>query len=220
MPPTTKQAGQRGLAVDSHGEPVVDPTKNVLDLVQNSIERLDDLRAADQLLVVAKLQIMEAKVIALGDMQRLRAEHSSEITQLESKRLDAIRAVDVAAVQTAADRAAQAITALAATTTTNAENLRNALTTTATTIAKQTADTVAGITERLTSLERSSYVGQGKAGVIDPAAAANAELLQRLLIAQSAGAGKSQGQDNTWKVVASVIGVIATLVGIYAVVKP
>ena len=37
-----------GLGIDSSGGPVVDPTKNVLDLVKAAMERQDDLRSADK----------------------------------------------------------------------------------------------------------------------------------------------------------------------------
>lgn len=203
-----------GLGVDSAGGPVIDPTANVIALNDAANKRQDDLRDAERLLVAAKLDTIRAELDGLREMQRLRAAHASEITQLESKRLDAIRAVDVAAVQTAAERAAQAITALAATTTTNAENLRNALTATAQTIAKQTADTVSGITERLTSLERSSYVGQGRAGVSDPALMQLMEEVRLLRSQQAAGAGKSVGLSAAWGFLVAGVGLVGGLIGI------
>lgn len=45
-----------GLAVDSHGDPVVDPTQNVLDLVAAAITRQDDLRDATGSLFQALLR--------------------------------------------------------------------------------------------------------------------------------------------------------------------
>lgn len=45
-----------GLAVDAAGNPVVDPTKNVLDLVAAAIARQDDLRAWLEKVVDAKIE--------------------------------------------------------------------------------------------------------------------------------------------------------------------
>lgn len=44
MPETDTPAGNQGPATDRYNEPVIDPTKNVLDLVEAAINRQDDLR--------------------------------------------------------------------------------------------------------------------------------------------------------------------------------
>ena len=40
----TPPGGNPGPGVDAYGQPVVDPTQNVLDLVKAAIQRQDDLR--------------------------------------------------------------------------------------------------------------------------------------------------------------------------------
>lgn len=148
-------SGGVGLGVDYAGNPVIDPTANVIALTEAANQRQDDLRDMNDRRLDAAIKHME-------DLAVLRETHSKEIRELESKRLDAIRQVDVLAVNTAAAQALAAIQTLAATTNTNAENLRNALNITATTIATQLANTVAAINERIASLEKGAYTGAGK----------------------------------------------------------
>jgi hypothetical protein len=149
------------------------------------------LRAAHEKFTQAEISHVKA-------MADLRADHAKEINALESNRLNAIRQVDVLAVNTAADRAAAAIQALAATTTTNAENLRNALNSTASTIATQTANTVSAITERLAALEKSMYEGKGRATVDDPMMLELVREMKSLRESRSESTGKSIGMNQIW----------------------
>lgn len=205
-----------GLGVDARGNAVIDPTANVISLVEAGQTRQDDLRAAQNALTAEKVRHVEA-------MAQLRAEHSREIRQSETDRLDKIRQVDVLAVSTAADRAQAAIQALAAVTTTNAENLRNALTATATTLATQLATTVAAINERIATLEKSSYTGQGKSTVADPQLAELVLAVNKLMAAGSVGVGKAEGLGLGASILIGAVGLLSTLLGIagvlYAVLK-
>src|SRR5450830_1068514 len=150
---TEPRQTRSGLGVDLHGGPVVDPTENVLALVHAAVNRQDDLR-------IAADKFMEAELMHVRLTEELRASHHRELGEKEANRLDAIRQVDVLNGNAAAKAASDAIAVLAATTAANAEKLRTDLNSTATTMAKQTADvaatmaaqqaaTVAGITERL-----------------------------------------------------------------------
>lgn len=173
----------------SGGELTIDPTENVKALSAAANQRQDDIRAENNRRIDSELG--HVKFVA-----ELRANHAREIRELESRRLDAIRQVDVAATKTEADRALAAIQTLAVTTQTNAENLRNALTATATTIATQTANTVSQITERIAALEKSSYEGAGKQAVADPMQAQMFEKMERVLAVLSLNNGQSAGQKN------------------------
>ncbi|HEY9371520.1 hypothetical protein [Streptomyces sp.] len=88
-----------GPAVDTHGNPVLDPTKNVLDLVDAAVKRLDDLRS------------MEAQ--HSREMAQMRAEYEDKLRLAETARIDAIRSVDQSAVQRAAEVQATQAGALA-----------------------------------------------------------------------------------------------------------
>jgi hypothetical protein len=105
--------------VDSFGGPVTDPTPNVLDLVRAETKRQDDLRDADR-------RLMDERYAHVNEMALLRAAASRDSREQEAARIDAIRAVDVGAVQRAAEvQLAQAST-LAAQVVTSAETLRAA----------------------------------------------------------------------------------------------
>jgi len=99
-----------GIGVDSRGGPVIDPTKNVLDLVTAAVKRLDDLRALDH--------------DHIRQLAQMRADHDRELREAEAKRIDAIRAVDVAAVQRSAEVSADQAAALAAQVAASAEAMR------------------------------------------------------------------------------------------------
>jgi hypothetical protein len=139
-----ERKGSPGIAVDASGGAVIDPTANVLDLVDAAVKRQDDLRGASERYVEARLQHLE-------DMASLRAEHAKEIRDLDTKRLDATRAVDISAGATEAKRSLDAIQTLA-TQTLN----------TASTIATSNAEIVTAMTARIAALEKSSYEGAGK----------------------------------------------------------
>lgn len=203
-----KKEAERGKGVDSSGAQVIDPTQNVIALTEAANKRQDDLRELTD-------RFTSARIDHLAEIVTLRAEHAKEINALESNRLNAIRQVDVLAVSTAADRAAVAISALAATTAANAENLRNALTSTATTIAKQTADTVSAITERIGALEKSSYEGKGKMAVSDPAMAELISEMKILRESKSSSEGKSAGISLSWGIVMAIVAIAAAIVAAY-----
>lgn len=190
-----------GLAVDRSGGPVIDPTANVISLNEAAQKRQDDLREAHQRFVDAELKHVR-------EIGGLRAEHAKEIRQLETERLNSIRAVDVAGGEREAKRALDAVQALAATSATNTETLRNAVTSSATAIAKQTAETFAEVSARLAALERSSYEGKGKEAVTDPALAQLVLKLENLASRDDRRGGRSGGISAT---VGWILGTIAAL---------
>jgi len=202
-----------GLGVDSNGSPAVDPTANVIALSEASNRRQDDLR-------ILTKELFDAKISHVKEISELRAEHAKEIGASETSRLNAIRQVDAQAVSTAADRAQTAIQALAVTTSANAENLRNALATTATTIAAQTAATVTAITERLAALEKSSYEGKGKAGIFDPMQAEMLAEIKALRVSQSQGTGRVEGVKDFRDYVGWGIAALLGLVALAQYLKP
>lgn len=159
-----------GIGVDYAGGPVVDPTENVKALSEALSQRQDDLRDLNNKYLDARLDSMEKN--AIKD-----ASHAKEIRELESKRVDAVREIDVVARNTAAAQALTAIQTLAATTGAEREALRSLVSTTAATIQNQTDRIVGAITDRIAILEKTSYTGQGKQALFDPQVA---ELIQDL----------------------------------------
>jgi hypothetical protein len=202
------------MGVDAHGGPVIDPTKNVLDLVEAAVKRLDDMTALRGDLVDEKIKRLEREQALLVTMADLRAEHQRDLDALESKRLDAMRQVDQLAVKTEADRASSAITALANAAATTAETLRSAVNTSATNLATALDRTVASITERIAALEKSSYTGQGKQAVVDPQVTEMLVEMRALRSAQSQGTGKAEGINIAW---VGLLGVVSLIVGLLTI---
>lgn len=79
-------AGNQGPATDKHNEPVIDPTKNVLDLVAAETKRQDDLRAAESL--------------HIRDMLNLRAEFAKELRAAEDIRQQTVNQEKFASIET------------------------------------------------------------------------------------------------------------------------
>jgi hypothetical protein len=144
-----------GAGVDAAGNPVLDPTKNVLDLVEAAVVRLNDLRTADK----------EHR----RELDEERREHRLEVRGLqkdlrdaETARIDAIRAVDVGAVQRAAEVQADVATALANQVALSAETLRNTVSETATAGATALAQALDPLQKAIDDLRRAQYEQQGQ----------------------------------------------------------
>jgi hypothetical protein len=201
-------------ASDRRAAPIVDPTKNVLDLVEAAVQRLDDMTQLRGELADAKILRLEREQALLVDMATLRAEHQQQLDALESKRLDAMRQTDQLAVKTEADRASSAITALANAAATTAETLRSAVNTSATNLATQLDRTVTAITERIAALEKSSYTGAGKQAVVDPQVTEMLIEMRAMRGVQQLGTGKTDGINAAWVV---LLGVVSLIVGLMAI---
>jgi hypothetical protein len=122
-----------GLATDSGGNPVVDPTENVKALTEAANLRQDDLRKASD-------RYNQSEISHVKELAALRASYQEKLTIAEAKRIDAIRSVDVNAVAIASEKQAMAASVLG-------EQF------------KQYADQ---INTRLSAIEKSQYEGKGK----------------------------------------------------------
>jgi len=136
----------------------LDPTNNVRELLAISTERSDSLRAAEQQRVD---QLMASEQKRVDEQLSLRAEYDAKLALAESKRIDAIRSVDVAAVAIANERAAAQAIVLANQVSVSAETLRSLVAATAATQASQLATLTNQLTDRLASLEKSQYESKG-----------------------------------------------------------
>jgi uncharacterized phage infection (PIP) family protein YhgE len=140
-----QQNGQNGRRL-----PVIDPTANVLSLVEAAVKRLDDLRAAD--------------AHRLEELMTLRAMFEEKLSLKESQRIDAIRAVDVAAVAVASERADQKASVLASQVAQTAETLRSLVAETTQAQVKALEQVSSQLGDRIGLLEKSQYQisGTGK----------------------------------------------------------
>lgn len=145
-----------GRQILEGGEKSYDPSENVKALQEASNKRQDDLRQASDRLTAVQLMYVEK-------IAQLRADHQKEMTAAEAKRIDAIRAVDVNAVQVANEKQTAQAAVLANQVIQTAEALRTLVATTANTIAEQQRQASTQINERLNVLEQSKYQLGGKA---------------------------------------------------------
>jgi hypothetical protein len=219
------QEQRPGIAVDSRGGGVIDPTKNVLDLVEAAIRRQDDLRSASEKTLQAKLEAVE-KIVELRDEHakefaeslakkldeeaKLRADFTEKLANAESKRIDAIRSVDVAAVAVASQRAADQATVLATQVAQSAEALRNLVANTAATVATSQQQLASSLSARLTTLEQAGYQAQGKQTISDPAFLALVQEVKALSAANVDRSGVGAGRSDVigW-LAAAFMGMVA-----------
>jgi hypothetical protein len=137
-----------GIGVDAFGGPVIDPTTNVLNLVDAAIRRQDDLREADNR--------------RLTEIAELRAEYDEKLRRAETARIDAIRAVDVGAVNRAAEVSAQQAMTLAAQVATSAETLRAQVAAAATAAVTGLAAALEPIQKDIADLRKTQYEQAGQ----------------------------------------------------------
>jgi hypothetical protein len=137
-----------GPGVDRFGVPVVDPTKNVLDLVSAAIKRQDDLRD------------LESR--HLRELADLRAHYDQRLRTAETARIDAIRAVDVGAVNRAAEVSATQAQTLATQVAVSAETLRTQVASAATAASTALAAALEPIQKDIADLRRAQYEAQGQ----------------------------------------------------------
>jgi len=137
-----------GPGVDAHGRQVIDPTKNVLDLVAAAIRRQDDLR--------------DAEARHLREVASMRDAHAKDAREAEAARIDAIRAVDVGAVNRAAEVAATQATTLASQVATSAETLRTQVAAAASAATIALAAALEPVQKDIADLRRAQYEAQGQ----------------------------------------------------------
>jgi hypothetical protein len=175
-----------GPGVDASGQAVLDPTKNVLQLVDAAIKRQDDLRKMDHK--------------ALRRESKLRAYYEERLREGEAERLDAIRANDQGQVQRAAEVSATTATTLAQTLAQTAEAMRTQVQAAATVTATALDAKIAPLQTAIGDLQRFQfeYAG-GKSQVVEArdAAADNKPVLDAIAMLVAAQNQNAGGQAKT-----------------------
>lgn len=192
--------------------PAIDPTKNVLQLVEAASKRTDDLANLRQEFLVSMVREAIANV---KEGVALRSEHSADLRRAESARIDSIRQVDREEVVKTAAAAQQAIQALAVQTSTLADTLRNQVAATATAASTQLAATTDEIGKRLSALERAQSEGTGKQAVSDPQLAVLIAEVRSLSGSQNKGEGRGAGQLQLVLIVGQVLGMAAVAFALF-----
>lgn len=193
----------QGPSVDRTGQPVVDPTANVLALVKAETKRQDDLR--------------EMITKHLESTARIRAQYEDRLRAAETSRIDAIRQVDVGNVQRAAEVQAGVAAALEGKVAQTAAAFESRLTA-----------TIEPIQRRIDDLTRAQYEAQGQKTQVVEARAETADLapvleaISRLTQASENAAGAKQQvtetRASTSAIVAIVGGSIGGLLGLVSLV--
>lgn len=202
----------------------LDPTTNVLAAVKALQIRHDELRIADM-----KYEAAEDR--HLKEMIELHASHAALLRQSDLGTNDKTRQVDVLAAAASAATLATAVQALAATADRNAENIRNQMNATAQTIAKQTADSnmatqaqtdslMRRVDDRLSTVEKSINMGEGKQRVADPMLAELMIEMKSINRVQEHRSGTSEGGQKIWGYVVGAIGALLGLMGLLQYLKP
>lgn len=135
-----------GMADSTERKESLDPSANVIQLVGNAVKYLEDLHNASERSLNERFGLLK------------------QIADSETERINALRAVDVAAVATANERAVKQAEVLAAQMAANAETLRASVAKTADTIAIQLQQLTTQQNERIAALEKVQYENQGKSG--------------------------------------------------------
>jgi|SRR5665647_1694202 len=131
-----------------------DPSENVLRLVSNAEKRSDDLREAG-------FRYIEDKI---DD----HFENIKKMVEAETKRIDALRMVDVQAVGLANERAIKQAEVLAAQVSTSAEALRALVATTAVNVAQSLDRVSSQLIERIAAVEKAQSESKGRSGLSTP----------------------------------------------------
>lgn len=209
-----------GLGVDVHGNPVIDPTENVIALTNAANRRQDDLRESAKEISDSKI----AHLKEIGDLReryqenisKLREDHQAKISAAESGRIDSIRQVDREEVAKTAMAANTAIATLAKQTTDLATTLQRQVSDTATAAEARSSAQYNDTQKRLQAVELALSEGKGKQTVSDPQLVRLSDLVEQMARTQATGAGKSEGSSTMWGYIIGAIGLIGMLVGIGA----
>ena len=167
-----------------------DPSFNARQVVNAAIKRIDDLSKqhdkSNHDLRKADERLRNFRFKEIRDRERLVDRHNKELRASdreirvgEKERLHSIREVDQTNATNTAINIAASVQTLATNANINADNLRNQLNSTASTMQKNTSDLATTLAtqqaardetnnKRFTALEQTSYVGQGKEKVTDP----------------------------------------------------
>lgn len=174
-----------------------DPSANVILLVGNATKYLEELHKQSEIYYNQKLALA---------VEAFRREQEAE-----AERINSLRAVDVAAVGIANERAVKQAEVLATQVSTSAEALRILVAQTAQTIAQQLQSVTGQLIERIAALEKVQYETQGKSSA-PTAMMMRLDTLEQL---EATHAGASRGSRDMWGWVSAGILLIIAIVSFW-----
>lgn len=136
--------GEPGIGIDASGNAVIDPTKNVEDLVKALRETLQEFRTSDQ-------RYLDAQLGWSDKYQTLARDADRKLSEAETRRIDQLASMS--------DRFETTIRNMLA------ESVR----TTSDLVSSQLVQIQATFNERVSKLEAGAFTQAGKSSVADPA---------------------------------------------------
>lgn len=192
------KGSSQGPATDSSNTPVVDPTDNVMKLVEASSRRIDDIARAESRrideLMTGERRYNDIRAEHKKELLALYAAHSNELSMKESSRLDSIRQVDREDVAKTAAAANNAILALAKQTTDLASTLQSQVGATAAAAETRRSADMSEVNKRVSALELASSASAGKQTIADPQVAELRLAVSSLIAAQNTATGFTAGK--------------------------
>ena len=203
MPEDSAEAGGRGMGPDPGSQmPVVDPTKNVLDLVKAESIRQDGLREA-------AVELSRARHLATKELFSAESRFQSSMRDMESKLQNWMRDSEMKRIN---DLAAMKQTYE----TTIADMLRTSVESTSSLVSTQLVQIQSTFNDRVSQLERFRYETGGRSSVSDPATTDALTTMAKAITAlQHVGdttGGRSKGQSEMFGwVIAIVVAAVAVM---------
>jgi hypothetical protein len=198
---TAEPAGSPGIGVDARGGGVIDPTKNVLDLVRAESKYQDFARDSLKELMIATVSGLreQLKTLADGIVQYQDGQRDSE-----TRRIDQLAQTRQEFQNTIRDMLAESVR------------------TTSTLVSTQLVQIQATFDTRVSKLEAGAFTQAGKQSVADPALSdALARMAATLAALQASGSrmgGHEEGkQDTTARLWAVILGLAAIASPVIAV---
>lgn len=196
------------VGLNGRGE-AVDPTRNVLDLVDASVKRIDDLTALNN---KRNDDLAAERVKRLEVEGALRAEFHDKLMIAEAKRIDAIRATDVSAAALANERATQQADVLARQVAQTAETLRALVDSTAKQMAAQHEQFAKALGERVALLEKNQYEAQGKSVASSPMTKELIKEMGESRRYRNTEIGQQEGMSAVWGYIIAAIAAISAII--------
>lgn len=137
-------------------------------MTKQNYGRIEDPSNAVRLLVAEAVGSLEAVLTAeirrLSEALTTHVTYTREMSANETKRVDALRAVDISAVAIASSKADAQALVLANQVSASAETLRGLVATTAATVASELQSVSTQLIDRISLLEKAQYENIGKSG--------------------------------------------------------
>lgn len=198
---------------------VIDPTANVIALVEANAKAAEKLREADT-------KYNDSQHKHLKEIGTLRAEHAELLRASDLESATKTRQVDVLAAAASAATLATAVQTLATNTDRNAETIRNQLNADRAALAKLVSDTAVNVSTQndslfkvvntqIAELQKSQYQGVGKSSVADPMMAEFITEVRALAKSRATDTGQRQGMSDSGKLLVGALAIITTLLGFY-----